>query len=89
MTPKPFSNDIVAVRLRMIRDLLAQLRDMGQVTRSRLEAEPVARAAAERFIQSIVDMAIDVNSHIAVTRLDRAPTNGKEIVPAGRAGGRA
>jgi uncharacterized protein YutE (UPF0331/DUF86 family) len=77
MTPPPLDTDILAVRLRLMRELLDQLDQLGTVDVDRLAAEPVTRAAVERFIQAVVDLAVDINSHIAVARLAMAPTSGR------------
>lgn len=37
----------------------------------------MTRAAAERFIQSIVDLALDVNGHITAAQLEVAPASGR------------
>ncbi|MGH9213385.1 MAG: type VII toxin-antitoxin system HepT family RNase toxin [Acidimicrobiales bacterium] len=77
MTPRRLDPDVVAVRLRMLRDLLDQLEELRDVAADRLKAEPLTRAAVERFIQAAVDLAVDVNGHLAVAELDVAPTSGR------------
>lgn len=77
MTPPQLDPDIVAVRLRLLRDLLDQLKEMRGIGAATLDAEPVTRAAVERFIQSIVDLAVDVNGHIAAAALGQAPPSGR------------
>ncbi len=45
------------------------------------------RAAAERLIQVAVDLAVDINGHIAVTASGRAPTTGRESFESAAAAG--
>jgi uncharacterized protein YutE (UPF0331/DUF86 family) len=78
MTPPPLDLDIVTIRLRMLRDTLDQLRSARDVVGSELQADPMKRAAIERLEQVIVDLAVDINSHIAATELGRAPSSGRE-----------
>jgi uncharacterized protein YutE (UPF0331/DUF86 family) len=77
MTPKSPSSDVVERRLAHQRDLLVQLRKLRPLTAERLAAEPVVRAAAERMIQAVVDLALDINGHIASSVLERSPATGR------------
>jgi uncharacterized protein YutE (UPF0331/DUF86 family) len=77
MTPRSLDTDVIAVRLRMLRDVLDQLEQLRQVDAEHLVAEPLTRAAVERFIQAAVDLAVDINGHVAVAELDVAPTSGR------------
>jgi uncharacterized protein YutE (UPF0331/DUF86 family) len=78
VTPKSPSRDVVERRLAHQRDLLAELRKLQPITATRLRAEPLTRAAVERMVQAIVDLALDINSHIVSSLLDRSPSNGRE-----------
>ena len=73
MTPRSFDRQVAARRLRLLRDTLDELAAVGDVTAERLHTESVTRAATERLIQVAVDLAIDVNSHVAVAQLGRSP----------------
>jgi uncharacterized protein YutE (UPF0331/DUF86 family) len=70
--------DVVGRRLRLLRDTLDQLASLGEITPARLEAAPIERAAVERLLQVAVDLAVDVNAHVAVAELGRAPATGRE-----------
>jgi len=78
MTPARLDADVVAARLRLISDTLEQLGALRGVTTERLRDEPLTRAAAERLLQVVVDLAVDVNAHLAVARLGRAPATGRD-----------
>ena len=75
MSPNP---DVVERRLAHQRDLLAELRKLLPLSVTRLSAEPVTRAAVERMMQAVVDLALDINGHIAASNLGRAPSTGRE-----------
>jgi uncharacterized protein YutE (UPF0331/DUF86 family) len=78
VTPKTPSTDVVERRLAHQRELLAELRKLRPLTAERLSAEPVVRAAVERMIQAVVDLALDINGHIASSVLERSPATGRE-----------
>jgi uncharacterized protein YutE (UPF0331/DUF86 family) len=78
VTPRALDSDIVGRRLRLLRDALDDLAELRGVTAERLTTEPLTRAAAERLIQVAVDLAIDINGHVAVATAGRAPTTGRE-----------
>jgi len=61
-----------------MQDTLAELEVLRGSDRELLEVEPLTRAAAERLIQVIVDLAIDINGHVAVATLGRAPQTGRD-----------
>jgi uncharacterized protein YutE (UPF0331/DUF86 family) len=77
MTPAPLDRDQVGSRLRMMREALDQLATLRGATAAELDEDPIKRAAAERLIQVLVDLAIDVNGHVAVARLGKAPDTGR------------
>ncbi|WP_208029424.1 type VII toxin-antitoxin system HepT family RNase toxin [Rhabdothermincola sediminis] len=70
--------DVIARRLRLLRDTLDELTALRGVTAARLETAPLERAAAERLLQVAVDLAIDINAHVAVALSGRAPATGRE-----------
>ncbi|CAN5725764.1 DUF86 domain-containing protein [soil metagenome] len=78
MTPSKIDADTVLRRLRLIEDALASLEGLRGVDAARLEAEPLTRAAAERLLQVIVDLAFDVNGHLVVALLGRDPETGRQ-----------
>jgi uncharacterized protein YutE (UPF0331/DUF86 family) len=67
--------DVVGERLRLIDESLVQLRTLAGRD---LEASPIERAAAERLLQVVVDLAIDVNGHVLVALGLPAPATGRE-----------
>jgi uncharacterized protein YutE (UPF0331/DUF86 family) len=77
VTPRRPDIDVVARRLRALSDTLEDLRRLEGIDRAGLEADPLLRAAAERLVQIGVDLAIDVNAHLAGAILGRAPTTGR------------
>ena len=72
------SNDVVERRLAHQRDLLIELNGLHIESADQLRSEAVTRAATERMIQAVVDLAIDINGHIASSVLGRAPATGRE-----------
>ncbi|CAN5768584.1 DUF86 domain-containing protein [soil metagenome] len=74
MTPAELDREVVSRRLRLLHQTLTDLRPLGQLDPAVLREDPVRRAAIERFIQVLVDLAADVNAHIVVARLGSAPT---------------
>jgi len=75
MSPDP---EIVERRLAHQRDLLRHLDTLGPIDAERLRTEPIVRAATERMMQALVDLALDLNAHVASTVLGRAPATGRE-----------
>lgn len=73
MTPRRLDPDVVRNKLAELTRTLDELASLGAVTEARLQAEAVVRAAVERFVTRLVDLAVDVNSHVAVAVLGRAP----------------
>jgi uncharacterized protein YutE (UPF0331/DUF86 family) len=78
MIPMSPSPDVVERRLAHQRNLLAELRQLAPLTAQRLSVEPVVRAAVERMMQAIVDLALDINGHVASSILRRSPGSGRE-----------
>ncbi len=75
MTPRVFRPQLVQAKLRLLQRLLQELAGLGQLTRDRLEAEPVVRLALERLLTQLVDVAVSVNTHVATAILSRAPAS--------------
>ncbi len=74
MSPAELDREVVGRRLRLLRQTLADLLPLGQLEVDVVKADPVCRAAIERFIQVLVDLAADINAHIVLARLGAAPT---------------
>ncbi len=77
MTPDRIDRDTIGRRLRLMQEALATLRDSSSSTTGHLAFDPIARAATERLVQVIVDLALDINGHLVVALLGRAPETGR------------
>lgn len=73
MNPRPLDTDVIGRRLRQMSRLLEHLAGVGPVGEGRLVAEPIVRLAVERVLTQLVDLAVDINSHIGSAVLGRAP----------------
>lgn len=78
MTPADVDAETVLRRLRLIEDALGALGGLRGVDAERLGREPLTRAAAERLLQVVVDLTFDINGHLAVALLGRAPETGRQ-----------
>jgi uncharacterized protein YutE (UPF0331/DUF86 family) len=87
MTPRRVESDVVRRRLRMMEESLRDLRLLADRTADDLAAAPLDRAAAERLVQVVVDLAVDVNSHLAVAAGAPAPETGRDSFSAAAATG--
>jgi uncharacterized protein YutE (UPF0331/DUF86 family) len=87
MTPRVVESDVIRRRLRLMEDSLGDLRLLADQTAEDLAATPLYRAAAERLIQVVVDLAVDINSHLAVAGGAPAPETGRDSFPAAAAVG--
>jgi len=77
MTPDRIDRDTIGRRLRLMQEALATLRDSSSLVTGHLASDPIARAATERLVQVIVDLALDINGHLVVVLLGRAPETGR------------
>ncbi len=75
MSPNP---DVVERRLAFQRDLLTEIRKLQPLSVDQLLTDPIRRAALERMMQAVVDLALDVNGHIASSTLGKSPGTGRE-----------
>lgn len=66
---------IVATRLALMRDLVADLVVMGPATGSQLRDDRMRRHATERVLGQIVELAASVNSHVGAAMLGRGPAS--------------
>ncbi len=78
MSPGSLDREAVGRRLRLISETLESLESLGSVTVQRLRNEPLTRAAAERLLQVVVDLAFDINAHVTVAVLGRSPETGRQ-----------
>jgi uncharacterized protein YutE (UPF0331/DUF86 family) len=75
MSPKRLAVEVIAERLRLIDESLSQLHLLDGHD---LADSPIERAAAERLLQVVVDLAIDINSHLLISLGRPAPSTGRE-----------
>lgn len=73
MTPRRLDLDVIRNKLSELTRTLDDLASIGEISAGQLAASAIERAAVERFITRMVDLAVDVNTHIAVATLGRAP----------------
>lgn len=78
MNPRQPDFAVIERRLRALDDTLSDLRLLRHLDAAELRVDPIARAAAERLVQVSVDLAVDVNAHLAASILGRAPATGRE-----------
>ena len=78
MMPMRPSADVIERRLAHQRNLLAELDVLDNRTAQALSDSAIIRNATERLIQVIVDLAVDINAHVASTVIGRAPGTGRE-----------
>ncbi len=78
MMPMRPSADVIERRLAHQRRLLVELDALDNRTAKALSDSAIVRAATERMIQAVVDLALDINAHVASTVLGQAPGTGRE-----------
>ncbi len=74
MTPSTPDVARITHRLRLIEEALRSLSTVGALGRS---DDVIVRAATERFVQLVVDLALDVNAHLTVALGAPAPETGR------------
>lgn len=72
MSPRDLDSQIVVRRLLLMNDLLAALGELDSDP-DRLLAKRIEMLAAERILTQLVELASDINGHLASTALGRAP----------------
>ncbi|WP_369056351.1 type VII toxin-antitoxin system HepT family RNase toxin [Kineococcus terrestris] len=75
MSPRELDLGVVHAELSLIAGSLDVLTSAGEVGEERLRADPLLTAAVERLVSRVVDLAVDVNAHVAATALGRAPAD--------------
>ena len=85
MTPRRLEPDVVWRRLRLMEESLRDLHLLADRTATDLAGAPLERAAAERLVQVVVDLAVDINSHLVVAAGAPAPETGRDSFPAAAA----
>jgi uncharacterized protein YutE (UPF0331/DUF86 family) len=87
VTPRSLDRDALQAKLRMLRDLLDDLEQLGELSEEDLVKDRVRRYAVERILTQLVELAVSVNSHIVAATLGRGPNDYREsFTLAGRAG---
>lgn len=69
---------IVSERLRMIRELLDDLDQIGDVTAERLAKDRITRHAVERIVTQMVELSVSINSHFSASLRNEAPRTYRE-----------
>lgn len=87
MTPARPDIDVVERRLRSLQGTLTDLGRLEGTGADELRADPITRAAAERLLQVAVDLAVDINAHLATSLLGQAPTTGRASFDAAASAG--
>ncbi|WP_226345501.1 type VII toxin-antitoxin system HepT family RNase toxin [Agilicoccus flavus] len=72
MTPRDLDTQIVVRRLLLLDELLDDLRRVADDP-DRLTHDRLARRGIERVLTQLVELASDINGHIAATRLHSSP----------------
>lgn len=73
MTPRRLDPDTVEARLALLRAAMDDLRALGEVTAERLHTDRPALRVVERCLTHLVDLAVEVNAHVAGARLGEVP----------------
>lgn len=78
--------EVVVLRLGLMRELLADLDSVGEVDARRLRDDRLTRHAVERILTQLVDLAVSINSHVAVSA-GKTPSSYRESFHAAAAAG--
>jgi uncharacterized protein YutE (UPF0331/DUF86 family) len=78
MTPRTPDPEVVRQRLDAMRHALETLASVGAPDADGLQADPLLQAAVERLLARLVDLAVQINAHVASTELGRAPGDYRE-----------
>ena len=78
MTPRRLDSDVIRAKLDAIERSRQTLLDLHTVDATQLAQDPVIAAAVERLLTRLVDLTVDINSHVAAAQLGRAPGEYRE-----------
>lgn len=78
MTPRAPYPEVVRQRLDAMRHALETLASVGPPDADGLQADPLLQAAVERLLARLVDLAVQINAHVASSELGRAPGDYRE-----------
>ena len=70
--------DVIATRLRLMHELLADLDSVGPLDARRLRDERLTRHAVERILTQLVDLSSSINAHVVSTLTGAAPATYRE-----------
>jgi len=73
MSPRSLDPEVVLSRLDLMSQLLDDLAGIGDVPAERLLGDRLLRHAVERILTQLVELAVAVNGHVAVTDMDQSP----------------
>lgn len=73
MTPRRLDPETIHRRLRHMRDLLAELSDLGGLDEHALSTDYRTRRTVERDLALLIQDAVAINSHVTAAELHRAP----------------
>jgi len=65
---------VVYERLRLIRSLLDDLDQIGDLSASDLNNDRIRRHAVERIITQVIELAVSINGHVAAATVGRGPS---------------
>jgi uncharacterized protein YutE (UPF0331/DUF86 family) len=71
--PPALDAGVIRQKLDAIEGSLSTLESISEVTSARLAEDPVVGAAVERLVSRVVDLAVEVNSHIVAAVSKRGP----------------
>jgi uncharacterized protein YutE (UPF0331/DUF86 family) len=87
VTPRSLDRDALQAKLAMLRDLLDDLEQLGEVSEDDLVSDRIRRYAVERILTQLVELAVSINSHVAAAILGKGPSDYRDsFTLAGRAG---
>jgi uncharacterized protein YutE (UPF0331/DUF86 family) len=75
MTPLRPDAGVVHAKLAAIQESLVTLESVGTVDEHRLASDPVLTAAVERLLCRVVDLAVDINTHLVAAVSGRSPAD--------------
>ncbi|MEJ5946809.1 HepT-like ribonuclease domain-containing protein [Pseudokineococcus basanitobsidens] len=75
MSPPDLDLGVVHAELDLVDGALTTLASAGRLDAARLRDDALLAAAVERLLSRVVDLAVDVNAHVAVAELGRAPAD--------------
>lgn len=78
MTSRTLDDGTIRNKLHALRQTTNTLTDVTPLSASRLHSDAILAAAVERLLCRLVDLAVDINTHISATVLGRAPSEYRE-----------